>query len=81
MRCQPPEYKNMETSRNFQGQPAEPCQQEQRASKGCGIKAIFRASVRGGGGGASPFHRNFNISVGSMEKRKAQSYQSYLVGA
>ena len=43
--CQAPEYKNRETSRNLQGQPAKPCQQQRRASEGCGIKAIFRASV------------------------------------
>ena len=54
--CQPTEFKNRETSRILQGQPAEPCQQQRRASEGCGIKAIFRPSVGGGGGGVtSPF--------------------------
>ena len=48
--CQPTEFKNRETSKNLQGQPAEPCQQQQRASEGCGIGAIFRPSVGGGGG-------------------------------
>ena len=39
--CKPPEYKNLETSRNLQWQPAEQCQQQWRASKGCGIKAVL----------------------------------------
>ena len=70
--CQPPESKNLETSRNLQGQPAEPCQQQGRASEGCGIKPIFRSSV-GGRGGGSTFNRNFNISLRSTEKRKSQN--------
>ena len=38
-------------SRNLQGQPADPCQQQRRASQGRGIKAVFRASVVGLGEG------------------------------
>ena len=79
--CQPTEFKNRETSRNLQGQPAEPCQQQRRASEGCGISAIFRPSV--GGGGTSPFYRNFNISLWLNENKNAvisvQSFTKYSV--
>ena len=39
-----PEYKNVETSRNLQGQPAEPCQQQQRPSEGPGIKTTLHCN-------------------------------------
>ena len=82
--CQPTEFKNRETSKNLQGQPAEPCQQQRRASEGCGIRAISKPSV--GGGGGVGLRRSTVISTflyGSTKTKKTvisvQSFTKYSI--